>query len=330
MGSGPRHEKAELVLRLALMMQSSRTGLSLSDIQEKLEISRRTAERLRDAVERVFPQMEMANEGEKTKRWRLPQGVLSRLTALTAEQLTDMNTAVSLLKREGLSRQAHEIEKLRLSLIGAQQPEHLHRLEPDLEALTVAEGIAMRPGPRSVVHEETVSVIRSAILNTHTIRMQYKSRGSKKPSWQIVHPYGLLYGRKSYLVAYIPSVEEWRLRLLPNIIKIKETPEGFTHDPGFSLEEYAARSFGIFQEDPFDVVLRFPAAYAGELSNHHFHPTQKIEKEKGGDVIVRFRAGGLKEICWHLFTWGKTVHIVKPQALKDLMRKLCEEAISVL
>ncbi len=29
MGIGPRHEKAELVLRLALMMQATRTGVSL-------------------------------------------------------------------------------------------------------------------------------------------------------------------------------------------------------------------------------------------------------------------------------------------------------------
>jgi hypothetical protein len=32
MGSGPRHENAELVLRLALMMQATREGLSLGDI----------------------------------------------------------------------------------------------------------------------------------------------------------------------------------------------------------------------------------------------------------------------------------------------------------
>ncbi len=329
MGTGSRHEKAELVLRLALLMQSTRNGVSLAEMQSQLKISRRTAERLRDAVERVFPQVEVANPGEKTKRWRLPQGVLSRLTDLTAAQLADFSAAISLLRREGLSRQADELEKLRLSLHGAQRPEHLRRLEPDLEALTVAEGIGMRPGPKPILNEDTVAVIRSAILNSHALRVQYAGRGSK-PGWRVMHPYGLIYGRKSYFITYSPATSEWRLRLLSNVVKIKETTETFVRDPDFSLQEFASRSFGIYQEKPSDIELRFPAACAEDLSQHNFHPTQKITRNKDGDVIVSFRAGGLREVCWHLFTWGSLVHIEKPAALRDLMKKMCEESLSVL
>lgn len=118
MPSGPRHEKAELVLNLALMMHATRAGLSLEDMQRELEISRRTAERMRDAVERVFPQMEEVESGERAKRWRLPPGAASRLIDCSGEQIAVLHTAIALLRREGMAGQAEELERLHISLRG--------------------------------------------------------------------------------------------------------------------------------------------------------------------------------------------------------------------
>ncbi len=53
-----RYERVEDILKLALLMQATTYGLSLYDIQDHFRISRRTAERMRDAVVRLFPQIE--------------------------------------------------------------------------------------------------------------------------------------------------------------------------------------------------------------------------------------------------------------------------------
>ncbi len=330
MGIGPRHEKAELVLRLALMMQATRTGVSLEEIQGDLGVSRRTAERLRDAVERVFPQMEPVETGERTKRWRLPSGALARLTDCSVDQLAALNTAIKLLTREGLDVQAEELEKLHLSLRGALRPDHLRRLEPDLEALTLAEGMAMRPGVKPVLDAAVVSVLRQAILGMKTVRIRYRARGSSRDSWQTIYPYGFLYGKKPYLVSYSPAVKDWRLWLLAHIGAVEETGDSYVRDPDFSLQDYAARSFGVFQEEPADVVLRFHSDAADDVRRFHFHPTQRMEEQKDGGLIVRFTAGGLTELCWHLFTWGDAVEILEPDALKERLRALCADSLRTL
>ena len=36
-------------------------------------------------------------------------------------------------------------------------------------------------------------------------------------------------------------------------------------------------------------------------------------------MIVRFRASGMLELAWHLFTWGNKIKIVSPTSLRDLM-----------
>ena len=53
-----RYERVEDILRLAIEMQNSYQGFSIQDIQDEFEVSRRTAIRMKDAVERLFPSME--------------------------------------------------------------------------------------------------------------------------------------------------------------------------------------------------------------------------------------------------------------------------------
>ena len=110
-----RHEKAETILRIAIDMQGSALGLSLDDIRRNYSdrpLSRRTADRLRDALERLFPQVEQTNPGEIPKRWRLPGGAVSALASVTADELADLATAASLLRRENMITQANSAERV--------------------------------------------------------------------------------------------------------------------------------------------------------------------------------------------------------------------------
>ena len=53
-------------------------------------LSRRTAERLRDALERVFSQLELVNPNALPKRWRLPAGRANDLATVTTDELADL------------------------------------------------------------------------------------------------------------------------------------------------------------------------------------------------------------------------------------------------
>lgn len=323
MGRGLRHEKAEFVLRLALMMQATRSGVSLQEIMQEFEISRRTAERMRDAVERVFPQMEIVEADERIRRWRIPAGSFSRLLDCTPDQLASLHFSIEMLHKDGHKEKAAELEKLDLLLKGSIRPERLSKMEPDLEALTLAEGIAARPGPRPDISSDILNSLRQAILGMNIIKIGYKSRETGKKSVQTLHPYGFLYGRKSYLIAFSPRAKSMRLWLISNIDKVESISEIFDRDPDFNLNAYVSNSFGVFQEDPSDVELLFDADVAEDVKHFHFHPSQKIEVRKDGKIKVSFTAGGLTEMCWHLFTWGPSVAVIKPLELQQRLKEMC-------
>src|SRR3546814_1419449 len=57
-----RFAKADCVLQLAEEMQATRSGISLSDIEQRFAVSHRTAQRMRDAVARLHPEIERSEE----------------------------------------------------------------------------------------------------------------------------------------------------------------------------------------------------------------------------------------------------------------------------
>lgn len=94
----------------------------------------------------------------------------------------------------------------------------------------------------------------------------------------------------------------------------------------FDLTAFAARSFGVYQEKPMDVIWRFSPAVAEDARAYSFHPTEVKEEQSDGGLIVRFRAGGALEMCWHAFTWGAEVAILAPEELRRRYRALLDAA----
>jgi predicted DNA-binding transcriptional regulator YafY len=317
-----RYAITDRVLQLALAMQGSRVGLSLDDIARDFRVGRRTAQRMRDAVLRSWPQAERLVDDERRPRWRIPGGGAVMPGAVTADELADLEATARLLRRENLRARAKSLEDLARKLRAALKPEAVRRIEPDVEALLEAEGLAMRPGPRPVIRPETVDTIRLAIKQGREIHLSYRSRRTGKASGRRLQPLGFLLGRQHYLVGAAPEgATEPRLFALSGIRRVTVTDRPFRRDPAFSLARFAERAFGVFQEPPQEIVWRFAPEAAAAAEDYVFHPTQTLERQGDGSLVVRFTAGGLLEMCWHLYSWGAQVEVLAPPALVALMGK---------
>ena len=316
-----RHEKANNLLQLALEMQAARGGLSLDDIEDKFDVGRRTAMRMRDAVLEVFPHADEVETDERKKRWRLPKGTLDRLVGLTADELGDIEVAIDLLKRENLPDQAASLEGVLTKLRAVMSPTMANRVETDLDALLEAEGLAMRPGPKPRSRTMVIEDLRDAVKACRKVEIQYRNRNTRRINKRIVHPYGFLYGHRHYLVAYnlVKGAQGYRLFSLPNIERVVPQDEYFERDEEFSLEAFSQRSFGVFQEPPFQVAWRFSPRAAADAQDFMFHPDQEVEPQQDGSLIIRFTAGGALEMCWHLYAWGDDVEVLEPQTLRDMV-----------
>ncbi len=314
-----RYEPSTNLLRLVLLLSGSRMGLTLDEMATQLEVGRRTAERLRDQLATLFPGLAYSDDDSRVRRWRLPQGVLPPVPP-TPTMLATLEGLARDLSTQGDSARAADLRDAAASLRALLPPARLRQAEPDIEALMRAEGSAAQPGPRLKLDRAMMTEIRTAILGFRKLALTYRPAEPRTPGRRVICPYGVLYGRRAYLVAHTETGEEMRLWRLDRISDVSALNENFVAQE-FDLASYAARSFGVFQEAPQDVVLRFSPGAANDAAEWVFHPNQTMEPQEDGTLIVQFRCGGMLELSWHLFTWGREVKICAPDGLVELMRE---------
>jgi len=271
-------------------------------------------------VREVFPQFEEV-EDPPTRRFRIPAGLDGLFQAPTAEELAALRAAAEMFSVQGAQARAGALRNLEQKVLSATRAAARRRLAPDLEALLQAETIAVNAGPRPFEDEAVLSSVREALKSMSALRFRYEG-GSTPGRVREVAPFGLLFGRSNYLVAEEEAGSGPRNWRLDRIHDIEVLPTSAAPPQGFSLQDYADESFGIYHDAVEDVVLEITPAGAEDAVRWRFHANQQVEARPDGSVIVRFRAAGMRELAWHLFTWGDRVRVLAPDILR---RTLIEE-----
>ena len=322
-----RYERVEDILRLALIMQSSYQGLSIQDIQEEFEVSRRTAIRMKNAVERLFPSIEeVENPMSRIKKWRLNKTSLSKMISFTADEIAELGNCRAILQNLNYTTRLNLLNNImaKINVLNTSKS-----VTTDAEALLEAEGYAIRQHPRYKVDVNVLNIISDAIKAMKYLKFEYENLKGELAELKI-QPYGIIYGEKTYLLGYNETKNGFRYYHLHKIIKPQIIDEYFDKDENFSLKEYLKNSFGVYQETPMNVKLLFSEKVKDAIKNYNLHPTQKMKLNEDGTTIVTFKAGGRYEICWHLFKWGYNVKILAPNELKETYKELLLKSLEQL
>lgn len=311
-----RFEKAESLLSLARTLAGSAEGLTLDEMAAELGVTRRTAERMRDALGQLFPGLEEQSDGRQ-KRFRIVNGIDAFFRAPSVDELNELQLATRALEAQGDAARAATLTSLSLKVLATLRETEKRRIAPDLEALMRGEGLIMQAGPRPRAEMKHLELLREAIKASRRCSFNYPTTGGAYR--RTVAPYGILFGQNYYLLG--PSGQSlvpvlWRLDRISDL-RLEDHYDG--PPATFDLKAYAEQSFGAFQEEPEEVVLIFLPAVAADAERFTFHPTQETSTSNDGSLIVRFKAGGMLELARHLFAWGPNVRIMSPERLRTLM-----------
>jgi predicted DNA-binding transcriptional regulator YafY len=320
-----RHEKASNLLGLARLLASSAEGLTLDEMAESLGVGRRTAERMRDAARDLFPHMEEIDD-PPTRRFRISGGLDGLFLAPDADELSALRSAAETLAAQGAAIRAAALRELERKIMASMRASARRRVAPDLEALVQAETIATHAGPRPYEDAQVLATVRTAIKSMSALTFLYDG-GSSPGRRREVTPLGVLFGRANYLVA---SEEDGRPRSwrFDRMRQVQALDRAAAPPEDFSLQDFADESFGIYHGALEDVVLVIDASRCDDALAWRFHASQTVEQLDDGRVRVCFRAGGMLELAWHLFTWSDAVEIVSPPTLKAVMAEELQKALA--
>ena len=177
----PRYSRVSDILDLIIFMLSRFNGVSLNDIQERYNISRRTAERMRDAVLASFPQVDEIETDDRCKRWGFTNYSLNELVTFSNEDIALLEN----LKKTCDNLSQAEIEDI---IIKMKALKHKFTKIDDekIELILHSEGYAIRQTQNFKVDLEQVSVIRQAIKEKNKLRAEYHDK------IRILEPLGLI------------------------------------------------------------------------------------------------------------------------------------------
>jgi predicted DNA-binding transcriptional regulator YafY len=243
--------------------------------------------------------------------------------SLAPEELAALDLAVAELSRSGSQMEARALQRLKDKVLALVPRRSMARLETDHEALLEAQGLIARPGPRPKIDEEATTAILDAIKSCCVLELQYRSRKDESAKIRRIAPYGMLSGARRYLVGRPVNDPDGAIRTyrLDGVAAARVTDQFFTRPHDFDLQDFANRAFGVYQNDAEyeEVVWRFCPEAAEHARSYLFHPDQTMENEADGSLVVRFKASGQLEMCWHLYAWGDKVEVVAPATLQSLV-----------
>jgi predicted DNA-binding transcriptional regulator YafY len=243
-----------------------------------------------------------------------------RLQARQETTIEALEIAARAARDQARLRHARALEGVRDGLLARLTPRDASRSEADAEAVLAGLGQVMRPGPTVALRSEVTDAVIEALRGPFRMRVTY---GLADANPRVIEPHGLLLGHRSYLVARQPGRSEAILNFRMDRIHTAEVlDESFAFAPGFDLEDYSAQAFGVYQ-DPAqygEVIWRFAPEAAERAAEFRFHPTQVLEPQDDGYLIVRFQAAGWLEMAWHLYQWGDKVEVIAPDGLGALVK----------
>lgn len=313
----PRYSRVSDILDLAIFMSSKIQGVTINEIAERYNVSRRTAERMRDSLTCIFPSVDEIETKDTQKHWGFINYSISHLISFTPKEIANIE---QLQRRTTNKEMKAELSKT-IEKIKSLNNKNSDIIEKNIDLFLQTEGYAVRQMPQYKIDLNTINTIRDSLQNSKMVTGIYHDKE------RLLEPLGLIYGDKIYLVAREKAKgNEIYNYLLHKFDEIKQTDKTFEKGD-FNLQEYTNISFGVYHGEILDVKLSFDKSLANEASKYNFHPTQQIKEEKDGSLTVSFKASGSKEIMWHVFKWGARCQILSPTSLKEEYKQYLEDCL---
>jgi predicted DNA-binding transcriptional regulator YafY len=189
----------------------------------------------------------------------------------------------------------------------------------------------MQRQPRNDKYLQVLATLAEAWVSRCRVRIVYRALGAKKAAERIIEPYFIepaATGHASYVIAYCHRTRSLRIFKIERVESAEITAETYIIPPDFSASAYLSSSWGIEVGGEVKTIkLKFVPELARIMEETIWHPSQVVQKQRDGSVIVTLRVTETSELLSWVLGWGRRVEVLEP---KELRRELIETAKNML
>jgi predicted DNA-binding transcriptional regulator YafY len=297
-----------LIQRLA----KSRSGVALDELASDLGCVRRTVYRDLDALMFAgFPVVSEKRDGRAY--YRFLESFRLGDVPFTPDEILALAFSEDLLRSlEGTV--FHDSIRSALGKIRA-------GLGPELSAYLARLGGSFKvlPGPHKDYSRfrETIQTLNDAVLARATVRMRYRTGRTGNVATRELDPYRVWYRSGGlYVVGLDHKSGEVRTFAIERIREIETAGRRFDEPDDFDFDAYIGSSFGVIAEAATRVRIRFEKSWATHVEERTWHPSQQLEREPDGRVLLTMEVGGAHELRSWILSFGAGAEVLEPDALR--------------
>ncbi|MHB8709742.1 MAG: helix-turn-helix transcriptional regulator [Desulfuromonadales bacterium] len=292
----------------------ARYGATVDELAAECEVTRRTVYRDLDAITAAGYPLVPERQGDGTVLYRFVTGFknLPPITFSLPELMTLYLCRGQLSFLQGTPFQ-EDLDAIFGRIRSSLPPRSVAHLE------RIAEAVAPR---FQGVHDyrqqhDILADLREALLFQYRIRLHY-TPARRKPEIYLFDPYTLLFTQGAlYLGGYAHNRKALRLFLVDRVQGVELSKERFEVPEDFSPEQLTGGAFGLVNEPPLAIRVRFAPEVAYLAGERIWHPSQQREINTDGSVTLSLAAGGKTEILAWLYGFVPHIEILEPAELRE-------------
>ena len=305
----------------ALELLSKKSGTTIVEIAEHLEVDRRSVYRMINVIEELgFPLYDDKIPLEREKRWRLAETYLKKLPNMN---IPDINLtlpeiiSLHLLKGEASLFKGTEIEKHTQSAfrkLGFFVPPETFDKLSKIKALFASPA---KSGKDYSGKEQIIDQLMDAMLKKETCRVKYHSFTDDKVKSFKVDPLHFFESSGGlYLFVNATAFGDILTLAVERIQEITPTGSLFECPKDFNPEELLELAFDIVYEEPLDVKIWFSPDQARYIKERTWSKTQQIEAQEDGSIILSMKTSGWWDVKRWVLSYGREAKVLEPDELR--------------
>ena len=163
--------------------------------------------------------------------------------------------------------------------------------------------------------------LREALIFQYRCNILY-APARREAEEYLFDPYTLLFFKDSlYLGGFAHNRNALRLFLVDRLQQVDVSRDRFEVPSDFQVTDLTGSAFGLIDEEPMSIRLRFSAEIAHLIRERTWHPTQTLKENPDGTLVLSFEAGGEREILSWLYSYLPHVTVLSPDSLKNAFRE---------
>jgi len=183
------------------------------------------------------------------------------------------------------------------------------------------------------IDETLFNAITEAIVEKRRVRFQYHGVNTSETTTRKVDPYGLFYYDGIwFLYGYCHLRKAYRWFGLDRITSLRVLKERFNRLNEDEIQKNLRNAFTFWQNegDVTEVTVRFMKPASDVIKRKKkWHNSEERKVLPDGEVELTFRVSSVDELKWWLYGWLPYVKVLKPEWLREQIKKELKEAIAL-